>query len=331
MKKTLFSLSFFVLAWVVSAQTQPVDEICFGNPASEKKHGLIVQSSETYQGGLGEPARRLLPVNETDYRGGTLKFVMKVNPAEQNYCTFRLWGSEKDHNYCMLFIEGKPIGYRHLGDFENIYRGNGEAPSLNRFFYSTLALPLQWTKGKKQVALEVRAYGPIWGYGGSFDRFQRPMTEPTVGFYKAYTHVNPAFLPDRKEKQGLMRVAEAPLRPDDGAGIMETLKKRVEEELRRELEQEDPLNQLQVWTLSDAYHVEWTPAYRNPRVVDRVVEAMDRHCVRLWEDPKLLDADRSVYNPDWLLVGPFARALRALWPGVELKRQPAVYQYFTIA
>lgn len=213
----------------------------------------------------------------------------------------------------MLFIEGKPIGYRHLGDFENIYRGNGEAPSMNRFIYSTLALPFQWTKGKNEVELEVRSYGRIWGYGGSFELFQRPMTEPTVGFYKAYTHTTPAFIPDRKEKQGLMRVQEAPLRPEDGSGIMEALKKRVEDELRKELEQEGPLNQLQTWTLSDAYRVSWTSAYRNPKVVERVREAIDHHCMKWQEDPKLLDADRSLYNPDWLVVGPFARALRNVW------------------
>lgn len=322
--KVLFGIFSLLSLWGM-AQTKVVDELQFGNVAEERRHGLTETFSECYSGGLGEPARRLLPAKREDFRGGTLKFRLKVDPQTQNYCTFRFWGSEADQNYCMLFIEGKQIGYRHLGDYDCIHKGNEEAPSLNRFYYVTTPLPKHLTAGKREVELEVRSYGPIWGYGNdAFERFQKPLTDPTVGFYKVYTHTTPAFIPVRKEKQGLMNVAKALLRPDTGEGVMDTVRNRVEKELHKEMNQDRPLNQLQAWMLSDAYHVEWTSVYQDPGVPERILKAIDHHCALLQENPDLLTRDRSIYNSDWLLVGPLARAFRNVWPEIRNRMEDSV-------
>ena len=65
------------------------DVLVFGNRGSERKHVLADSLTEAYVGGLKQPARRMLPREEADYRGGWLRFKMKVNPERQNYFTVR--------------------------------------------------------------------------------------------------------------------------------------------------------------------------------------------------------------------------------------------------
>jgi len=125
-----------------------LDSISFGDPASEKAHGLTARRSEVIHGGLGQPARRLLPLFPAEWQGGSVAFTLAVNPDRPNYVTVRLWGSDVTADCLTLFCEGKQIGYRHLGDVEILDIG-GEGPGYNgRFYYSTSPLPLTLTKGK---------------------------------------------------------------------------------------------------------------------------------------------------------------------------------------
>lgn len=73
-----------------------------------------------------------------------------------------------NHNQLTLHVAGKQVGYRHLGDIEALEIG-ADAPTYpGRFIYRTCPLPLDLTKGKKTVDCEIRATGPIWGYGRTF-------------------------------------------------------------------------------------------------------------------------------------------------------------------
>src|ERR1035437_8937348 len=68
-----------------------LDSITFGEAASETNHDF---SGTASRGGLGEPARILLPLAEPSWAGGRLAFSLKVDPQKQNYATARLWGSD---------------------------------------------------------------------------------------------------------------------------------------------------------------------------------------------------------------------------------------------
>lgn len=309
MKKNILVVLFVLFAKQISAQFIN-DEIHFGNVQSENKHVLVSNESEIYKGGLDETARRLLPGNPETWQGGTMSFKMNVDPEKQNYFTVRCFGSEADKNLTMLFIDGFQIGYRHLGDIDYLTLGNGNAPFLERFYYVTLPLPLKYTKGKKEVTLEIRSYGPMWPYGETFEQYQKDMTEPTVGFYKAYTHIQPCFVPDKKEKQGKLPAYK--VRTNPGVEVLSELKERVNRDVSQLLEKE-VLSQLEMWTLAEASTVKWTVAYQNEKVVPLIVASVDSFYKRYQQQPNLVYQDPAVYNYEWLIVGPMCRAIRMLW------------------
>jgi hypothetical protein len=59
-----------------------IDTIAFGATVSEQSHGFTQVRSEIIHGGLGEPARRLLPLDPISYNGGSLSFRLKVDPQQ---------------------------------------------------------------------------------------------------------------------------------------------------------------------------------------------------------------------------------------------------------
>lgn len=308
MKKLLFILFCFCQLGV-SAK----DILVFGNKQSEKKHELRDSLSETYIGGMGESARRMLPGDKPDWRGGSFSFKMRVAPDKQNYFTVRCWGSESDETMVLLFIEGKQIGYRHLGDIDLLHRGNGQKPFYERFYYYTLPLPRKYTDGKKEVLLEMRAYGTIWDYGNTFESYQKNMTMPTIGFYKAYTHEETCFVPDKNERQGTCDIASAPIRPQPGMQLMDTVKQIVIDEMNRIMKKKQPLNQQEIWFIADAYSVKWTPAFQNSEVIKKVTEGIDAHYQKYLENPAIIYSDPGVYNGDWMTTAMLARSIRKLW------------------
>lgn len=293
------------------------DVLEFGNKNSERKHVLADSLTEAYVGGLKQPARRILPREETDWRGGWLRFNMNVDSERQNYFTVRCWGGEADRCMVLLFIEGKQVGYRHLGDYDLLHFGNGEAPCPGRFYYITLPLPMQYTKGKKSVELEIRAYGSTWGYGETFERYQKNMEESTVGFYKAYVDTTSCIMPDKKEVQGYYEVSKAPVRPSPGPEVLDRLKEVLSARINRILEKKQPLGQQEVWMLADASCVKWTPAYRHPEVLEKVRLSIDSHSLRCMENPELIYKDGSVYNGEWMTTCLLARSIRTLWADLK--------------
>lgn len=293
------------------------DVLAFGDRGSERKHALEDSLTEVYVGGLKEPARRMLPPREAGWQGGWLRFEMDVDPGRQNYFTVRCWGGEADESMAILFIEGKQVGYRHLGDYDLLHFGNGGCPCPGRFYYVTLPLPLEYTKGKRRVSLELRSYGKTWGYGNTFEQYQKDMDAATVGFYKAYVGVEPCFMPVEDEVQGYYDVFRAPVRPVPGDEVIGRLKARLSERINQILGKKEALGQQEVWLLADAWSVEWTPAYRNPEVLRKVTESVDRHYYRCKEVPELIYTDGSVYNGEWMTTCMLARSIRALWPELE--------------
>ncbi|HYO10749.1 MAG TPA: hypothetical protein VER17_17425 [Tepidisphaeraceae bacterium] len=285
-----------------------VDHLVFGDPASEAGHGLKASGSDVVKGGLDEPARRLLPAGAGDWAGGTVSFRIKVDPARPNYFTVRFWGGDVTSNRLFLYCEGKQVGYRHLGDIEQLDYGSDEPAYNGRFFYNTTPLPPDLTRGKTELTCEIRSTGRIWGYGRDFAQYQKPMTEPTRGIYRAYTHGDGCFVPPADERQG-DPPATPTVRKSPGPEVLEQVKQRVNREVEAQLKSDRPMHQMQMSLLAKAYHVKWTAAHANPRAVQRLVQSLDETYRAYVRNPRLAQEDPVTWNPDWFGLGPSGQVI----------------------
>lgn len=306
---------------VVSAE--PLDMIRFGDARSESSHDCVAQMSDIVPGGMGESSRRLLPSGERHWQGGRLKFVVRVDPERQNYFTVRLWGDDVNHNQMTLHLNGKQVGYRHLGDIETLEIG-ADAPAFpGRFIYRTCPLPLALTKGLERVTCEIRGSGPIWGYGKDFDQFQKPMNEPTRGLYAAYVHLDPSFVPTSDRKQGVLQ-EKLQVRSSPGEEVLVSLKGRVNSLVAGLIrEPMKPCNQMQVLFLAKAFQTSWTDAFRNPRALEKIQTSLDAMYRAYAAHPELARAEPSTYNPEWFGLGPSGQVIfllkRELEPGYDVE------------
>lgn len=286
------------------------DEIVFGQPSSERRHGFSGTATEIVRGGMEEPARVLLPVPGERVEGGNMTFTMEVDPERQNYFTARFWGSDSGNsNLLILFCEGKQVGYRHLGDYDVLDIANEDLPRPGHFTYTTVPLPLSMTKGKKKIELSIRSTGRIARYGNSFDAYQKVMEKPSKAIYKGYTHTEACFRPSKKEirefEQGERRVRTAP-----GEEVMEEVRQFVNRQISGYMKKTE-IDQETAALLAYAYHEPWTVAYRNKAVAELVIRTADQYYERFAREPK------SVYDGSWLTVGPLCEALNVFLPEIR--------------
>jgi hypothetical protein len=295
------------------AGATPLDTLAFGVAADEQAHGLVAPLGEIVAGGLGEPARQLLPRPMSDWQGGSVSFAMACDPARQTYLTVKFWGSDagEDLGRLTLFCAGKQVGYRHLGDIDQLDIAGAEPACPGRFFYTTTPLPLALTAGKRQIPLEIRVSGRIWGYGVNWEQYQKPLDHPSRGIYRAYTHLDGCFAPPDAERQGT-QPASPPLRQAPGEELLDRVRQRVAGECTKELAAAAPPGQLQMQFLAEAYHVAWTPAHHAAAAVRQVCAGADALYRRFHADAKVAQADPQVYNADWLGLGPAGNAIRLL-------------------
>lgn len=309
--KVKLLLSVFTSTWflALAAQAGLLDSIRFGDGISETGHHFKAQASEVIPGALGESARCLSPLMPPTWEGGRATFQMRIDPEKINYATIRLWGSDRTRNQLILFCEGKQIGYRHLGDIDILDIGGGDPPFNGRFFYNTT--PLELTRGKTNLNFEIRSFGPTWAYASTFEQYQKPLTEPTRGIYKLYTHTEGCFVPPTDEKQGAAP-QNPPVRTAPGPEVLDQLKQRVNRELNNFLSATKPLSQMQMYFLARAYQVKWTPAYQNEKTVAQVLKGLDALFAAYCQNPRLAEAEPSTYNPGWFGVGPAGDVIRLL-------------------
>ena len=191
-----------------------------------------------------------------------------------------------------------------------------DAAFPGRFIYNTTPLPLAMTLGKTKLNLEIRSSGPTWGYGSTFEKFQKPMTVPTRGIYN-FTRTRTGFSPrppakNRASRRKIRRCAQSP-----GAEVLDKLKARVNGEVNSLLKSARPLNEMQMEFLARAYFVKWTPAFQNPKVVAQVVKGMDALFAAWRENPGLAHNDPSTPNPGWFEFGPAGHAVSLLGEQVK--------------
>lgn len=300
-----------------------VDVLSFGDSASEQAHDVTAEHSDVVVGPRHEMARRLLPLDPQSWEGGKLSATLKVDPLRPNYVTVRLWGSDISSDRLLLFCDGRQIGYRHLGDVGLLDDGS-DAPFCNgRFFYSTSPLPLVSTKGKRQVHLEVRSSGPIWGYGANWEQYQKPLRQPTRGLYRLYVHTDGAFSPPAGEKQGSEPV-DPPVRVSPGTEVLDQIKLQVNHALAGLLRSPTPVSQMPMQFLARAYFVKWTPAYRNPQAIEQIVVGLDALWRAYRKDPKLAESDPATPNPGWFGLGPAGETISLLIDSLKPRLDEAI-------
>ena len=297
--------------------TAVMDDISFGDGQSEQSHGLKAEKSESFRGGLDQPARKLLPGGSHPWEGGTLEWNMKVDPNAQNYVTVKLWGSDKGQasGRLVLFANGLEVGYRLESDYDVLNQCDEEPLAPGRFVYVTLPLPPKLTLRKTSLELKIVSLGPIWYYGTTFEQEQKDLTEPTRGIYRAYTHTAPRFAPAASENQG--ETPSARTRSTPGKEVISESESIVKDRLTRLLAsaktspRDMRARYAELLLLGEAYNTPWTPAYRNPNAIDQIVRDGDAMAEDFATNPKDVEASSS-----WPGAGPLGRAIMQTWPAI---------------
>lgn len=196
--RLLLLLSFTIMTYGYIAGNcssfNNMDFIQLGDEASEEKHNVVAPKTRVDIGGLGELCRQIEP-------GGEIAFTLRCAPKAQNYLTVKLWGS--DTQPCLLFLAdetGKRYG-GYLSEMPELSYNRGEPEFPNRFIYVTVPIPQELTEGKMQVRLKLVAIGSVAPYAPP-NRRERPLSNPSRGIYRVYTHIDPFFKPEPGERQG---------------------------------------------------------------------------------------------------------------------------------
>lgn len=281
-----------LLVLLVSVQASSVvDSLQFGNPQSEDQHLVKVDLGEIVEGEFGLSARKLLPPKKEDWRGGRMTFTVDVDPDKPNYVTTKFWGGDvnNEHSRLMIFIDGKQIGQRHLGEIDQLDIMYNYPRNPGNFFYKTLPLPANMTKGKESVELAIEGQGPIWGYGGTFEKFQKPMKEASRDIYSLYVHTAPYLEQENKLTLNNKTEWEQRATPDSpGAEVLDYVKAKVNKAIDKDLKGGDKLEVGAIMFLAKGYWVEWSNAYNNKKVVAKVVKAIDLHYSEFISNPKIV-------------------------------------------
>jgi hypothetical protein len=252
---------------------------------------------------------------------------MKVDPQAQNYVTVKLWGSDKGaaSGRLVLFANGLQVGYRHEGDYDVLNQCDNEALAPGRFVYVTLPLPPQLTHGKTSVDLKILGLGAMWPYGPTFDTYQKALTQPTRGIYRAYTHVDPCYVPDASEEQGETPAAQPRTSPGEEviSECRDTVKKRLTNLLRKTTPADERSRLSEMELLAFAYNTAWTPAYHDSRAIDQILRDGDAVAKEFAQQPKM-------FASNWVGAGPLGKAVILVWPAIGKRMSEPMEEGSTI-
>lgn len=291
------------------------DAIRFGDPGSEKSHQFEAGGAEAVRGAFDEPARVPMPLDPVSWRGGGMKFNLRVHPRRQNYVTFKFWGGDVNPNMLMLLADGRQLGSRFFGDVDIPDRGCREPVSPGRFYYVTLPLPMSVTYRRDRLSFELFPAGPVWLPGRNLAQYQKDMTTPGRPVYRLVVSDDPFFTPPPEEPQP---VPPVPVPPPRQAESFDAVKARVNRELETLLAPErGPLTQAELRFLAHARRTPWSVAGRGEAAVRRIVEGIDELFRLRRENPSAVRDDRSSEYPELTGYGPAAEAVVLVWPELE--------------
>ncbi|MCU0791269.1 MAG: fibronectin type III domain-containing protein [Opitutaceae bacterium] len=316
---------------VAAASAAPaLDQVIFGDPASENEHGLVAEYSAVATGPSGtllaQPHRVFQPRETESIYGGSATFTLAVHPTRRTYFSAKLWGGDdargdlsKGRLYVYVLLDGVEyqIGYRHEGDHQANLTDDSYGPSLpGRFFYSTVLLPLWMTQGRESLTFRIIASGRIYalgaGYEGDGGNYQFTMKAPSRGIYRAYTHIEPRLDPVG-EVQGTEPVTtpRPALSATSQLGSNSAYFASVRGQINNRLNTAPSLASSNftpggVEFLACSYHVDGRidpfqvalPGYLNPAVPLRVRELIDLHATDYAANPGRVDDDwGGLYGP----------------------------------
>ncbi|MET7745564.1 carbohydrate binding domain-containing protein [Streptomyces sp. NPDC005385] len=290
-----------------------LDQVVFGDTASETAHALTAARSDIVAGQLGQPGRVLNPGATPEFWGGTTTFTLKVDPRTANYVSVKFWGGDcapaiEQSWRLQVFVDGKVLGWLDQGPVDNIDL-MGVAPRRPGGFYChTLPLPLSATKGRTQLKFEIRAMGRIWAYGSTADKFFYPMTTPSRGVYRAYTHTAPYFQPGTGDDFGTP--AAPATRPKTDAEQLALVTARVLKDQSQILYNRwAPTMDIYAFTsLAHGYYWPKSPAYRNPEALEKLCQVFDGTYLAWKDDATVMTSDQG-----WEGFGRIGAALCLTW------------------
>ncbi|MEU4160863.1 hypothetical protein [Actinoplanes sp. NPDC026670] len=297
--------------------TAPLDTVVFGDTASETRHGLTTDLSTKVTGGLGQSARTLDPRTPAEWWGGSVGFTVAVAPTGTTYLSIKLFGEDfaapESEWRLQAFIDGAVLGWFEQGPVDNLDLMSQHPRRINGFFLHTLPLPETVTAERRSVRIEIRAVGRIYAYGTTDAAYFRPMTTPSRGIYRAYTHTEPYFRPGPRDDFGTS--PEPTLRPAADTAVVADIRRRVLAD-QTALLHTARAHTLDAWgfiTLAEGYHWADSPAYRQPRALSRVCQAIDGRYLAWKADPAVLTAS----DQQWQGFGRVGLALCTLWEDIQ--------------
>lgn len=294
----------------------PLDVVELGVAASEQAHAVSAELSTVVRGGLGQAARVLNPRDPVDWWGGTVKFTLAVAPTGTTYVSVKLFGNDfadTDREWRLqFFIDGKAMGWFDQSAIDQADQMSQHPRLAERFFLHTLPLPEFVTAGRESLEIEIRAMGRIYAYGNQ-SNFYRPMTTPSRGLYRVYSHVTPYFEPAADDVFG--QAAPPATRQNTDSEMLARIRKRVLDDQLALLYAVNPQS-LDAWgylTLAEGYGWADSPAYRNPLALSKVCQAIDgRYLAWKANDKVLTDSDQQ-----WQGFGRVGLTLATLWDVIQ--------------
>ncbi len=199
-----FSLIWAVMAFTFTGRaelppTPLLDQVQFGDPASEKQHAVEAEDAPLIKGGLDLRARAVR------VEGG-LSFNLKCDPEKPNLVTLRLWGGDVKQE--VETADGPTIKMRAEEVRVTLDGKELKSPADDklsekplypgRFVYRSVALPPESTQGKHEVTLLVkpaRASGGLYASVGGPAAKQVESGVYSRGIYSAYMHTENIFIP----------------------------------------------------------------------------------------------------------------------------------------
>jgi hypothetical protein len=156
----------------------------------------------------------------------------------------------------------------------------------------------------------------MWPYGTTFEAYQKDLTQPTRGIYRAYTHIALRFVPDASEKQGEMPAART--RSTPGKEVISESEDIVKESPDqaaglREDESAGPEGALRgaIIARRGLQYARGRLPTRNPKAIDQIVRDGDAMAEDFANAPKDNEASSS-----WPGAGPLGRAIMQTWPAI---------------
>ncbi|WP_149830484.1 fibronectin type III domain-containing protein [Streptomyces tailanensis] len=279
-----------------------IDLVDFGNPDSEAAHDFHGSDTEVVDGNAGDRARVAKPLAAPGVKGGDLRFMVAVDPVHQNFLTVKFWGGDTSTYKTIAYINGEQIGYRRSGDYEALNTGTNR-PLPGRFFYATIMLPLEHTRGRSRAEITLRTYDGA---------FTNKVTADSRGYYRAYTHTGAylaldddpqadftpptATVPDLEDtaKQALVDGYVA-----DQVKLFNSLSAKVDASAKGNLSVVRYVEELFFYAGALA-RASWcparTPAEKNAALL-RVFKCLDNHTKDYYANTKLLA--RGGHQGDW--------------------------------